>query len=255
LIDDGMTDKPTGPASAATDTGEAGARSKHVRLAPGDRRDAIIRKATSFFAEHGFEASTRDLAKQLGITQPLLYRYFPSKDDLIREVYQKVYLDRWRPEWDVLLLDRSLTIRVRLQNFYEAYTDAIFTREWIRIYLFAGLKGVEINRRYADVVENRILTRIISEYRHEAGLPRQERPDPAELELAWVLQGGIFYYGVRKHIYNWPVLEQKSRFISNALDVFLEGIARVFGTNVRVRQTSVRPAGLVEDRLRTLSRE
>lgn len=122
-------------------TGKDVARGKQVRLSPGDRRDDIIRKATSFFSEHGFEASTRDLAKQLGITQPLLYRYFPSKDDLIREVYQKVYLDRWRPEWDTLLLDRSLTIRVRLQNFYEAYTDAIFTREWIRIYLFAGLRA------------------------------------------------------------------------------------------------------------------
>lgn len=80
-------------------------------------------------------------------------------------------------------------------------------------------------------------------------MPRQDRPEPAELELAWVLQGGIFYYGVRKYIYNWPVLEQKSRVISNALDVFLEGIARVFGTTVRVRQMSPRAPGASEERL------
>ncbi|MFC7398419.1 TetR/AcrR family transcriptional regulator [Chelatococcus sp. GCM10030263] len=215
-------------------------RPKQKRRSPDERRAEFIRKAAEFFAEEGFGGGTRELARTLGVTQPLLYRYFPSKDNLIEAVYRTIYLDRWRPEWDDLLRDRTLPIRARLQNFYEAYTDAIFTREWIRIYLFSGLKGVEINRWYVGVVETRILTRIIEEYRHEAGLPPQETPTAAELELAWVLHGGIFYYGVRKYIYGSPVLEQKSRMIANALDVFLEGISRVFGTNVKVRPTAVR---------------
>lgn len=210
------------------------------RLSPQDRRADFIRKAASFFAEEGFGGGTRDLARKLGVTQPLLYRYFPSKEDLIKEVYRSIYLDRWRPEWDVMLQDRSLPIRERLQNFYESYTDTIFAREWLRIYLFAGLKGIEINRLYVGFVEDRILSRIIAEYRHEAGLPAQSEPAQADLELAWVLHGGIFYYGVRKVIFDAPVMEQKSRFISNALDVFLEGISRVFATGVKTRSTSAR---------------
>ena len=79
----------------------------------------------------------------------------------------------------------------------------------------------------------------MTEYRAEAGLPEQD-PLPAELELGWILQGGIFYYGVRKHIYGSTVLEDKERVISNAIDVFLEGISRVFGTGVRVRTTAAR---------------
>ncbi len=217
-------------------------RPKQRRLSPEDRRSDFIRKAAEFFSEEGFDGGTRELARKLGVTQPLLYRYFPSKEDLIREVYRTVYLDRWNPEWDALLTDRSQPIRERLQHFYEAYTDAIFTREWMRIYLFSGLKGVEINRWYVGIVEDRILKRIVVEYRHEAGLPEQE-PEPAELELGWVLHGGIFYYGVRKHIYGSNVLEDKDRVISNALDVFLEGISRVFGTGVKVRSTLVRRPG------------
>ena len=238
--------RPRGRSKTAKPSREESAKRK--RLLPEERRREIIHKATAFFAERGFDASTRELARELDITQPLLYRYFPSKDDLIREVYRTVYLGRWQSDWDDLLLDRSRPIRERLQNFYEAYTDAIFTREWMRIYLFAGLKGIEINKRYVEVVEQRILHRIIIEYRHEAGLPEQIEPLPAELELAWVLQGGIFYYGVRKHVYGWPVLEQKSRVIANALDVFLEGIGRVFGTSVRVRSTTARRiAGAAEE--------
>ena len=104
-----------------------------------------------------------------------------------------------------------MPIRARLEAFYRSYTDAIFNREWMRIYFFAGLKGLDLNRRYVDMVQDRILTRIIEEYRHEAGLPPLEKPTPAELELVWLLQGGIFYYGVRKHLYGLPVLENKDR--------------------------------------------
>src|SRR5215469_5292771 len=144
---------------------------RQKRLPPAERRAGIIRKACGFFAERGFEGGTRELARELGITQPLLYRYFPAKEDLIREVYKSVYLDRWNPQWGAILRDRKRPLRDRLQTFYEAYTDAIFTREWLRIYLFSGLKGVEINKWYIGFVEDRVLTIIVEEYRHEAGLP------------------------------------------------------------------------------------
>jgi AcrR family transcriptional regulator len=215
-------------------------RQKQRRLSPDERRTEFVQKATLFFAEHGFDAGTRELARELGVTQPLLYRYFPSKEDLIKEVYRAVYLERWQPAWDTLLADRSRPLRDRLQEFYEAYTDAIFTREWMRIYLFSGLKGVEINRWYVGIVQERILARIVKEYRHEAGLAAEKIPATAEMELAWVLHGGIFYYGVRKHIYGADVFEDKSRVISSALDVFLAGIDSVFGTRASARPVSTK---------------
>ncbi|WP_088344451.1 MULTISPECIES: TetR/AcrR family transcriptional regulator [Rhodomicrobium] len=208
---------------------------KQKRLSPGERKRDFIQKAAELFAEEGFGGGTRELANKLGVTQPLLYRYFPSKEELIEEVYRSVFLDRWDPEWDALLADRAVPIRERLERFYCSYTDAIFTRQWLRIYLFAGLKGLDLNSRYIEFVQERILTRIIVEYRHEAGLPPQEKPAAAEMELAWFLQGGIFYYGVRKHLYGLEVLEDKDRVIANALDVFLEGISRLFATSVRMR--------------------
>ena len=105
----------------------------------------------------------------------------------------------------------------------------IFTRKWLRIYLYSGLKGLDINRWYVGVVRDKILTRIIRECRHEAGLPSQSKPTAAELEMAWVFHSGIFYYGVRKYIYESPVLEDKEQMIGDALDAFLAGFERVFG--------------------------
>jgi AcrR family transcriptional regulator len=219
------------------------AREKQKRLSPDDRRKEFVAQATEFFAEQGFGGGTRDLARRLGVTQPLLYRYFPSKDDLIKEVYRKVYLEPLDPGWEQLLADRSRPLRSRLQEFYSAYTKVIFTRKWLRIYLYSGLKGLDINRWYVGVVRDKILTRIIRECRHEAGLPVQARPTASELELAWVFHSGIFYYGVRKYIYESPVLEDKERMISDALEAYLAGFERVFGAAVGAARAPVKAVG------------
>jgi AcrR family transcriptional regulator len=213
------------------------ARSKQKRLSPDDRRKEFVAKATEFFSEEGFGGGTRDLARRLGVTQPLLYRYFPSKDDLIKEVYRKVYLEPLDTGWEKLLSDRGRPIRERLKEFYEAYTNVIFSRKWLRIYLYSGLKGLDINRSYVGIVRDKILSRIIRECRHEVGLPAQNRPTAAELEMAWVFHSGIFYYGVRKFIYESPVLESKEQMISDAVDAFLAGFAQVFGEAEAVRNS------------------
>ena len=218
-------------------------RSKQKRLSPDDRRKEFVARATVFFSEQGFGGGTRDLARRLGVTQPLLYRYFPSKDDLIREVYRTVYLEPLDTGWEKLLGDRSRPIRARLQEFYDAYTDVIFTRKWLRIYFYAGLKGLDINRRYIGVVEDKILSPIIGECRHEAGLPEQSEPTRSELEMAWVLQSGIFYYGVRKYIFESPVMEDKERVINDALDVFLAGFQQVFAAAGEPRRAAVKAVG------------
>ena len=214
-------------------------RVKQRRLSPDDRRKEFVAKATEFFSEEGFGGGTRALARRLGVTQPLLYRYFPSKDDLIKEVYRTVYLEPLDSGWEKLLTDRSRPIRERLKEFYAAYTGVIFSRKWLRIYLYSGLKGLDINRSYVGIVRDKILSRIIRECRHEVGLPSQTKPSAAELEMAWVFHSGIFYYGVRKFIYEAPVLESKEQMISDAVDAFLAGFAQVFGEMEVVRR---RPA-------------
>ena len=203
---------------------EGAERPRRRRLPSDERRKEFVTRAVEFFAEEGFESSTRGLAKRLGVTQPLLYRYFPSKEDLIHEVYETVYVNRWQPEWATLIGDRSRPLADRLNEFYNAYTDVIFNREWMRIYLFSGLKGVDINRRYMQLVRQRILEPIVREARAEAGLP-EAAPRDDEVEFAWVMHGGIFYYGVRDLIYESCVSADKAQVIADAVAAFLHGLA------------------------------
>lgn len=57
-----------------------------------DRREEILRVALKLFSAKGTEgAGLREIAERIGVSQPALYHYFPSKDALVDGV-----IDWWR---------------------------------------------------------------------------------------------------------------------------------------------------------------
>jgi AcrR family transcriptional regulator len=150
--------------------GDGGVRKKTptqrtARLPRAERERHIVQEAIKFFAEVGFGGDTRELAKRLNVTHPLLFRYFPSKDALIERVYQEVYIGRWNPYWELIIADRSLPIRARMVQFYKLYAKTILAYEWVRLFMFSGLKGADMNRRWFALVGERIVTPICREIR------------------------------------------------------------------------------------------
>ncbi|WP_206995458.1 TetR/AcrR family transcriptional regulator [Trinickia mobilis] len=193
------------------------------RMAPEEREQQIVDKAIEHFAIHGFSGSTRELAKQIGVTQPLLYRYFPSKEALIDRVYNEVY--RWDPDWERLIADRSLPLPERLCSLYKAYSHVILRREWIRTFIFAGLTRQGINTRYLHKLRERIFRPVMNEIRDAYDLPPPATPaaQEAELELIWSLHASIFYVGMRKWVYGLPVPKDLDAHVERQVDAFLNG--------------------------------
>ena len=87
-----------------------------ARMDSAEREQMIVQKAVEYFAEHGFDGGTRNLAKHIGVTQSLLYRYFPTKEALINQVYEVVYIAKWNPDWEILLQDRTIPYESRLRK-------------------------------------------------------------------------------------------------------------------------------------------
>src|SRR5437667_3465706 len=57
------------------------------RMTGESRKLAIVKAALPLFARKGFaETTTKDLAKAAGISEPLLYKHFPSKEALYAEI-------------------------------------------------------------------------------------------------------------------------------------------------------------------------
>ncbi|MEK9568588.1 MAG: TetR/AcrR family transcriptional regulator [Paracoccaceae bacterium] len=187
-----------------------------LRLPPQERKAQFINKAIEFFSQEGFDSSTRQLAAKLNVTQPLLYRYFPSKDDLINQVYEAVYMGRWDDNWDKLLRDQSKSLEERLNIFYQQYTAKVFEDKWLRIFLFSGLKGIEINKRYLKFVQENVI-QVIGDQYLKAYKPQQLRLTDREQEIIWVTHGSLIYYGIRKHVYGSGVFSDTFDIIESSI--------------------------------------
>lgn len=177
----------------------------------------------------GFAGHTRELSRRLNITQPLLYRYFKSKKELIDKVYLHVFMGRWQPEWITLLQDRTVPLDKRLVRFYQEYARATYQPEWIRIYMFAGLESSDLNRRYLQLIKKDLLVPCCKELRVYCGILDENLPvSEQEIEFYWTLHDGLFYTAVRETIYKSPMnvtFEDKVRY---AVDNFLAGAKVVY---------------------------
>lgn len=195
------------------------------RLPRKEREKLIVNEAIRFFAEVGFEGQTRALADRLGVTQPLLYRYFPDKDALIERVYKEVFLNAWEPAWLATLQDRSRPLVDRLIDFYQAYTKANFSYERVRLFMFAGLKDGSIASRYMLHVRDQLFVPLCRELRAELGLDSDAPISLEEIEMAAGLHGAVAYVGVRRWVYHAQTPTDLTPVFTELVKTYLGGIA------------------------------
>lgn len=212
---------------AITEGRETRPRRRNMRAA--DREQAIVSEAIRFFAEHGFEGQTRELAKRMGITHSAIYRHFPSKEALIERVYEQVYLSRWQPGWGLLIKDRSRPLESRLDQFYREYVAQVFDHDWVRIFVFSGLRSFDITGRYLDIVRREVIEPACAELRHELGLPDVAILPLAEreTEMFWGLHGRIFYIAIRRFVYQTATPSDLGDIVGDAVRGFFIGARQI----------------------------
>jgi AcrR family transcriptional regulator len=190
-----------------------------------DRERFIVDEAVRFFAEQGFGGQTRELAKRMGITHSAIYRHFPSKEALIERVYEEIYLSRWSPSWSGLIRNRNLPLQTRLVRFYLEYVEQVFEYNWVRIFVFSGMKSFDITKRYLEIVRKEIIEPACGELRHELKLPSSDKVplSEREVEMFWGLHGRIFYMAIRRFVYDTPTPKQLDTIVVDAVRTFLDG--------------------------------
>jgi len=195
------------------------------RLPPDEREEQIVQKAITLFSQEGFSASTRDLAEALGVTQPLLYRYFATKEDLIDRVYDEVFFRPWNDAWEEWLSDRSSPLSQRLKRYFKDYAAFVTRSNLVRLHMFAGLTKNTLIHRYIDILRETHFKVIARELRHEFEIPDPATPaeEEDELELVWATHSSFFYMGVRQWIYEFAPTQDIDRTIDILVDGFLMG--------------------------------
>ena len=220
-----MKAQSTGPQARARKKidGPAGGReSDRKRMASQDRRRQILDKAADFFSQFGLTAQTRGLATACGISQRLLYRYFPTKEALIEEVYRSSIAGPFKAVWFSELSDRSKPLDDRLTHFYKDYFATIFTGRWLRLFMYASLADVGMAPNYTSSMILQLLEMIVIETGWEQGVVIPIDKD-AQHEIGWTLHGALSHYAIRRHIYGFPQHAPEDTVVAVHVAHFLGG--------------------------------
>jgi len=229
--------------------GEASQAKELRRRLPGaQRRHRIVRQAAEVFADEGFAATTRELAKRLGVTQALLYKYYPSKQALIDAVYDTVFQGRWDPGWTDLLADGSIPVGERITAFYIAYHDRM-DGVAMKLFVRAGLAGMALPGARGARLTEQIFAPITGGLRDLAALPPlHQRPMiRGERELCMQLHGSIVFLAIRRHVYRMRMPASVDDVIRMYVATFVEGAPTTLrrlhaDEESTLRVTQLRPA-------------
>lgn len=203
-----------------------------VRMPAAERREQILSKAVEFFSEYGLTAQTRALAEACGISQRLLYSVFPNKSALITAVYETEIAGVFKAVWFIQLRDRSKSMEQRLNEFYREYYDAVLTRRWMRLFLYASLAEVEMAPTYIASIIMHLLETVMQEAVHEAGL-RMPRDHAQLQEIGWILHGAVSHLAIRRHIYHDQTPFDVEKVIALQVKSFLGGLKAILPADVK----------------------
>jgi AcrR family transcriptional regulator len=118
-----------------------------------DRKSQLVAEATRLFSRRGFDQVTvKELARVCGITEPAVYRHFPSKDAIYDAVLDSLearmdcaaLFARLGPETDIVVLLREIATHVI--TFFSRHDDMY------RLLLFSALKEHSKARKVYDVI-------------------------------------------------------------------------------------------------------
>lgn len=198
------------------------AKPEQVRMTPQDRRRQILDEAADFFSQFGLTAQTRGLAAACGISQRLLYRYFPTKEALLDEVYKSAIAGPFKAVWFAELADRSISLDKRLVRFYRDYFPTIFTSRWLRLFMYASLADMGMAPNYTSTVVIQLLETIMAEAAHEQSIRLPADKDLLH-EIAWTLHGALSHYAIRRHLYGFDQPVPEDTVVAIHIAQFLGG--------------------------------
>ena len=163
-------------------------RQKRVSKAPEIRREELLRVASTLFLEKGVSATAiGDIADRANVARGTFYLYFPSKDDLVAELWKRYVMGYLtltdaileRPTRDAPSSEQILELIVRLTE--HALDHAHLHRQ---IYGTADAPALALCRRSDAMILAR-LTDVIQAY-----FKRLKRPtNSAELTASLLFHG------------------------------------------------------------------
>jgi len=194
-------------------------------MSAGGRREQILKGAMRLFAQKGFRGTTtREIAQRLGISEALMFKYFPSKKALYRAIIQK----RTDGSEEMFFPKEAIQAKDDRQVFQSIASYLIQKNtedpSFMRLILYSALEGYDLSKIF---FENHAMerTRLLSEYiRQRIKEKAFKKVHPLLAARAFI--GMVIHYVQSQEIYGLKNLFHFSqkKVVDTFVDAFLKGL-------------------------------
>jgi len=200
------------------------------RLSAEDRRRQIVQAAIALFARKGFEGTTtREIAQAAGVSEALIFRHFPTKQDLYSAIIDHKMKECRHSFQEELREARAhrddLTFFVRLaEEILRMYRE---DPDFIRLMLFSALEGHELSRMVYETHVAEMFEELAAYIGHRVREGEFRRVDPRVAARAFL--GMIAHHALVRELFDptGRLLNLDDRTAARAFAaLFLEGVAR-----------------------------
>lgn len=118
-----------------------------VRIPAGERRQQILELATELFARQGYQGTTtRQIAQQVHVNEAIIFRHFPTKEDL----YWAVIENQIRVRGGRARLEARLAAGGSDRELLTAIAEELLSRDVTlsRLLLYTALENHELTDRF-----------------------------------------------------------------------------------------------------------
>ncbi len=206
------------------------------RISAAARKASIIQSAASVFSEKGFNGTkTREIAALAGVSEALIFKHFPSKDDL----YAAILAEK-SPVPGLLEQIKELAEQRKDREVFQAIAETIVggapDQNLMRLILFSALENHELSdmffhnhiRHFYDVLSAYIEQRI------QEGVFRPVPP----LVAARSFMGMLIYHRLLTVLFQAPMEEDPEEIIRTFVEVFLNGLREPFDEYLRLASST-----------------
>jgi AcrR family transcriptional regulator len=204
---------------------------KKSRLKGTERQEQIIQAAVEVFSQYGFRGATvRRLAHRAGVSEAMIYYYFPSKEALYDAILQKK-IDASRH----LFFPKQAAGAKKDQKVFETIVKNFLKQQshdstFMRMLLFSALERHALAPKFVQgplqefysflgaYLENRM---------HDGAFKPMEAQVAARLFM-----GMVIYFTLLREIFHDPMIQgvDFAELTSNIVDLFRNGIERAKGS-------------------------
>jgi AcrR family transcriptional regulator len=177
------------------------------RLSPFERRGQILEAAEGLFIERGFEAVRMgDIAVELGIARPSVYKYFPSTNSILKKLFDD-HLERLWSRLEPIIGARSAGDEsATIAQIFE-----VLLGEGRLLLLMRSGGGPDFQHRLHDLLDKRF-TKHLDPYITEGR-------DPYTVRILITLLEGVAFWAIYEGLEDTGPLQRSiTSFVGRGLD-------------------------------------